>query len=106
MIDKEAGRLKKWAIFFVVKIRGGKTMNNIAIVKGDGEWGVLFNANNQPTSWRKITGYKNKMVIFEDFGQYPERLVLVFDSAEGAQEGFEILGTLAAQSLWMACEGF
>lgn len=81
-------------------------MENIANTDSAGKWGVLFDANNQPIAWRRITGFDGDMIIFEDFGQYPERLVLVVDSAEDAQEGFEALGNLVDKSLWMACEGY
>lgn len=66
---------------------------NIAIAKEMGGWGwaVLFNANNQATSWRKITGSRDEMIIFEDFGQYPKRLTLECDSALSAQETFEAM---------------
>ncbi|KKP72752.1 MAG: hypothetical protein UR65_C0012G0017 [Candidatus Moranbacteria bacterium GW2011_GWE2_35_164] len=72
-------------------LRGGKTMNNIAIVKGDGEWGVLFNANNQPFCWGEIIGHKDDMVIFENRGQYPRRLVFECESALSAQEAFDAM---------------
>lgn len=64
-------------------------MNNIASAKGAVKWGVLLDGNNRAIRFGEIIDFKDGVIIFESFGQYPERLVLVFDSADKAQQSFE-----------------
>lgn len=65
-------------------------------------WGILLGADNQPNFWGKIIDYKGEMIIFEEFGQYPKRLVLECKSAADAQEGFDIMSKFFEQQRDMA----